>query len=299
MSVFLLSACMPELNFVMCHQCHYTKTKYRAIRHNKLGDVKYYQCTKCGAYTTPDTGFWKMKHDEEIVSAGIEIYYSGVSFRETASLLWRLFGVRISNVGVLLWTRKYAKQVEKFKMMKRPNLSGHWSVDEKFVKVKGKKGYLWLIKDRKRGFVIAKVLSENREARNAGNLFKKSKKLGNPKSVTHDGYPGYPKQVKKYYPDSDDFKSKGTWHKHNNNSSESTNSEFNGKYKVMRGFGDFDSADAITDGWVIHHDFVKRDRKKNRTNAERVGIKEVPQNMPWLFMIKRTKILETITKANF
>lgn len=299
MSVFLLCVNMHELDFVMCHKCHYTKTKYRAVRHNKAVSKKYYQCTRCGAYTTPDNGFWKMKHHEEVVSAGIELYYSGVSFRETASLLWRLFGIRISDVGILRWTRKYSKQVKKFTGMKRPSLSGHWGVDEKFVKIKGKKGYLWLIKDKKRGFVIAKVLSENRKAGNAGKLFRKAKKVGKPKSVTHDGYHGYPKKVAKHFPDADDQKSKGFWHKYNNNSTESTNGEFNRRYKTMRGFGGFESADDITEGWITHHNFVKRDRKTGKTNAQRVGIKDVPEKTPWLFMIKRAKILEMIMTANF
>lgn len=299
MSVFLLGVDISGLDFVMCQKCHYTKTKYRATRHNRSGDKKYFQCARCSAYTTPDDGFWKMKHNEEVVSAGIELYYSGVSFRETASLLWRLFGVRISDVGVLFWVRKYSKQVKKFVTMKRPRLSGLWGVDEKFVKIKGKKGYLWLIKDKKRGFVIAKVLSEDRKASNAGKLFRKAKKAGNPKSVTHDGYPGYPKKVAKHFPDSDDHTSKGFWCRHNNNSTESTNGEFNGRYKTMRGFGGLDSGDVITDGWVTHHNFVKRDRKTGKTNAQRVGIKDVPEKAPWLFMIKKAKILETIMTANF
>jgi len=290
---------MPELDFVMCHECHYTKTKYHAARRNKSGDKKIYRCLKCGSFTTPDDGFWKMKHSGEIVSAGIELYYAGVSLREISSLFWRLFGVKISQVGVLKWIRKYSKQVKKFAEMKRPSLSGHWGVDEKFVKIKGKKGYLWLVKDRKRGFVIAKILSEDRKANNAGKLFRRAKKVGQPKEIRHDGYPGYPKKVEKYFPGTDGHKSKGFWHKHNNNSMESTNSEFSGRYKTMRGFGDFASADAITDGWVIHHDFVKRDRNRNKTNAERCGIKEIPTIAPWLFMIKTAKFLETITTANF
>lgn len=299
MSVFLLSVDMPELDFVMCHKCHYTKTKYRAIRHNKSGDKKYFQCRRCGAYTTPNEGFWKMKYSGEVISAGIELYYAGVSLREISQMFWRLFGIKISRMGILKWVRKYAKQVEEFKKMKRPKLSGHWGVDEKFIKVKGKKGYLWLIKDKKRGFVIAKVLSEDRKASNAGKLFRKAKKIGNPKSVTHDGYRGYPKKVAKHFPDADDFQSKGFWHKHNNNSMESTNSEFNGRYKTMRGFGSFKSADDIIDGWVIHHNFIKRDRKRNKTNAERVGIRDVPSKMPWMYMIRKSAYLRILFSANF
>jgi len=299
MNISLLSVDMPELDFVMCQKCHYTKTKYRATRHNKSVDKKYYFCERCESYTTPDDGFWKMKHSGEIVSAGIELYYAGVSLREISSLFWRLFGVEISRMGVLKWVRKYSQQVKKFTNMKRPKLSGHWSVDEKFVKVKGKKGYLWIIKDKKRGFVISTVLSGNRKAGNAGKLFRKAKKSGSPKSVTHDGYKGYPKKVAKYFPDAEDQTSKGFWHKHNNNSTESTNSEFNGRYKTMRGFGCFESADKVIDGWTTHHNFVKRDRKRNKTNAERIGIKDVPDKMPWMFMIKRVKFLETITTANF
>jgi len=299
MPVFLLCVEMKDMNFIMCHNCHYTKTKYHAVRRNKSGEKKIYKCLRCESFTTPDDGFWKMRYPGEIISAGIELHYAGVSLREISSLFWRLFGIRVSWVAVLLWIRKYAKQVKKFTTMKRPHLSGKWSVDEKFVKIKGKKGYLWIIKDRKRGFVIEHVLSENRKASNAGKLFHKAKKAGDPREVRHDGYPGYPKQVRKHFPDADDQTSKGTWHKHNNNSSESTNSEFNAKYKVMRGFGNHGSADAIIEGWKINHNFVKRDRKRNRTNAERVGLKEVPQNMPWMFMIKRAKIIETIQKANF
>lgn len=298
MSVFLVSVDMEELDFVMCHKCHYTKTKYHAVRRNISGEKKIYRCLKCGSFTTPDDGFWKMRYNGEIISAGIELYYSGVSLREISHLFSRMFGIKVSWVAILKWVRKYSKQVEQFTKMKRPKLSGHWGVDEKFVKIKGKKGYLWLIKDKKRGFVIAKVLSENRKAGNAGRLFRKAKKVGKPKSVTHDGYPGYPKKVAKHFPDADDQKSKGFWHKHNNNSTESTNGEFNDRYKTMRGFGSPESADVITDGWVTHHNFVKRDRKRNKTNAERVGIKEVPDKMPWLFMIRRAKILEMITSAN-
>lgn len=299
MSVSLLSVDMPELDFVMCHECHYTKTKYHAVRRNKSGEKKIYKCLRCESFTTPDDGFWKMKHSGEVVSAGIELYYAGVSLREISSLFWRLFAVEISQVGILKWVRKYSKQVKKFTNMKRPNLSGHWSVDEKFVKVKGKNGYLWLIKDKNRGFVISTVLSDNRKASNAGKLFRKAKKSGNPKSVTHDGYPGYPKKVAKYFPDAEDRKSKGFWHKYTNNSTESTNSEFNARYKTMRGFGSFESGDDVIDAWTTHHNFVKRDIKRNKTNAERVGIKTVPSTTPWLFMIKQAKILETITKANF
>ena len=297
MSVFLLSVSMPEQDFVVCHECHYTKMKFRAMRHNKSGDKKYFQCTKCGAYTTPNDGFWKMKHQGEVISAGIELYYAGVSLREISSLFWRLMGIKVSRMGVLNWVRKYSRQVEQFKKMKRPNLSGMWSVDEKFVKIKGKKGYLWLIKDRKRGFVIEHVLSEDRKAKNANKLFRKAKKIGDPKEVRHDGYPGYPNQVKKHFPDAEDQTSKGTWHKHNNNSSESTNSEFNAKYKVMRGFGEINSADSIICGWIIHHDFVKKDRKRDKTNAERCGIK-IPDKMPWMFMIRQTAYMRNLFSAN-
>jgi len=240
-----------------------------------------------------------MKHPAEVVSAALEIHHSGVSFNETSDLLHRLFGIKVSDVGILKWTRKYAKQVEQFKKMQRPSLSGHWSVDEKFVKIKGKKGYLWIIKDRKRGFVISHVLSEDRKAKNANKLFRKAKKFGSPKSVTHDGYPGYPKQIRKNYPDADDFTSKGPWHKHNNNSSESTNSEFNSRYKIMRGFGGTESSDDLISGWETHHNFVKLDKRKGKTNAERVGIKEVPRRMPWMYMIKKTAYMKIILSANF
>src|SRR3989338_5534731 len=299
MKIILLSVDMSEPEFVVCHKCKYTKTKYRATRHNIYGSKKYYQCEKCASYTTPDDGFWKMKNLGEFVSAAIELYNIGVSLRETADVLHRLFGIKTSRMSILRWIRKYSKYVKKFTNMKRPELSGQWSVDEKFVKVKGKKGYIWLVKDKKRGFVISYVLSDNRKAKNAGKLFRRSKKIGKPKSINRDKYAGYPKQVRKYFPDAYDNVSKGFWHKHNNNSIESTNGEFNQRHKTMRGFGSFDSADKIIDGWITHHNFVKKNRKTKKTNAERVGIKEVPETMPWLWMIKSSAQIKNLLSAKF
>ena len=297
MAILLLSVDMKDLDFVVCHKCKYTKTKYHAVRRNKSGEKKIYKCLRCQSFTTPDDGFWKMKNQGEIISAGIELYNAGVSLRGTSDILKRLFGVNVSWMSILRWVRKYSKYVKKFTNMKRPKLSGKWSVDEKFVKVKGKKGYIWLVKDKKRGFVIKHVLSDNREAKNAGKLFRRAKKIGNPKSINRDGYAGYEKKIAKHFPDANDLRSKGFWHKHNNNSIESTNSEFNQRYKTMRGFGSFNSADNIIDGWITHHNFIKKDRKRKKTNAERVGIRGVPTTMPWMWMIKRSvqiKILLSI-----
>ena len=97
MNIFLLDVNMKEQEFVVCHNCKYTKTKYRATRHNKSNDKRYYQCMKCESYTTPDDGFWKMRNPEEIISASIEVYYAGVSLRETSDLFFRLFGIKFSR----------------------------------------------------------------------------------------------------------------------------------------------------------------------------------------------------------
>ncbi len=65
----------------------------------------------------------------------------------------------------------------------------------------------------------------------------------------------------------------------------------------MRGFGESDSADKIIDGWITNHNFVKKDRKRNKTNAERCSIKEIPRTMPWLYIIKKTAYMRTLLSA--
>ncbi len=200
MNISIISVDMPELDFVVCHKCKSTKTNYRGTRHNESGDKKYYLCTKCGSYITPDDGFWKMRYAGEVISAAIELYYAGVSLRETSNLFNRLFGIRFSWVAILTWIRKYSQYGVEFSRMSRPKLSGKWAIDEKFVKVKGKTGYIWLIKDKKRGFVIAKILSENRKASNAGKVLRKAKKIGTPKSINRDKYRGYQKKLQRFFP---------------------------------------------------------------------------------------------------
>ncbi|MBI5332526.1 MAG: hypothetical protein HZB65_03050, partial [Candidatus Aenigmarchaeota archaeon] len=52
-------------------------------------------------------------------------------------------------------------------------------------------------------------------------------------------------------------------------------------------------------GWITHHNFVKHDRKRNITNAQRVGMKEVPETMPWMWMIKKSALIKNMQSANF
>lgn len=70
------------------------------------------------------------------------------------------------------------------------------------------------------------------------------------------------------------------------------------KITSQKDSGTNDSADDIIGGWITNHNFVKRCRKINKTNAERCGMKDVPDKMPWMFMIRRSAYIQTLLSAN-
>ena len=106
-------------------------------------------------------------------------------------------GVDVDHTTVFRWIQAYAPELEK---RIRPHLrrsDGPWRVDETYVRVKGRWMYLYRAVDS-RGQTIDFLLSAKRDAEAAKRFFRKA--LGqphtvNPRTVTVDKNPAYPKAV--------------------------------------------------------------------------------------------------------
>jgi transposase-like protein len=119
-----------------------------------------------------------------------------ISYRDLALMLADR-GVSVAHTTVFRWIQTYAPEFEK---RLRPHLrpsNGSWRVDETHVRVKGRWTYLYRAVDS-RGQTIDFLLSAKRDAEAAKRFFRKA--LGqphtaNPRTVTVDKNPAYPKAV--------------------------------------------------------------------------------------------------------
>jgi len=134
--------------------------------------------------------------DEVILWAMRWYLMSPISYRDLELMLSDR-GVTVDHTTIFRWIQAYAAELEK---RIRPHLklsNGSWRVDETYIKVKGRWAYLYRAVDS-RGQTIDFLLSAKRDAEAAKRFFRKA--LGqphtvNPRTITVDKNPAYPKAV--------------------------------------------------------------------------------------------------------
>src|ERR1700734_728685 len=106
-------------------------------------------------------------------------------------------GAQVDHTTIFRWIQAYAAELEK---RIRPHLrtsNGSWREDEKYVRVKGRWAYLYRAVDSC-GQTIDFLLSAKRDAGAAKRFFRKAlaqPHTVNPRTVTVDKNPAYPKAV--------------------------------------------------------------------------------------------------------
>jgi transposase-like protein len=119
-----------------------------------------------------------------------------ISYRDLALML-RDRGVEVDHTTIFRWIQTYAPEIEK---RIRPHLrpsNGSWRVDETYVKVKGRWTYPYRAVDS-RGQTIDFLLSAKRDAEAAKRFFRKALNqphTADPRTITVDKNPAYPKAV--------------------------------------------------------------------------------------------------------
>jgi len=109
------------------------------------------------------TNFQRMRYSKEIILKAIRLCYEfGLSSRDISKNFYFEFGIKVSNVTIYQWCKKFAalfsQHVEDVKLQ----ISKTWHIDETVIKIKGKKHWIFAVLDRKSRFVIAWYLSKTR-----------------------------------------------------------------------------------------------------------------------------------------
>jgi transposase-like protein len=119
-----------------------------------------------------------------------------ISYRDLKLMLLDR-GVKVDHTTIFRWIQAYAAELEK---RNRPHLrlsNGSWRVDESYIRVKGHWTYLYRAVDS-RGQTIDFLLSAKRDAAAAKRFFRKAlaqPHTVNPRTITVDKNPAYPKAV--------------------------------------------------------------------------------------------------------
>lgn len=246
------------------------KCTLRNIKLNgKYKSYQKYKCKDCNRQFSEKSFSFFARHrvpEQVIINAILFCFF--VSTRNSKYLIRETLYFKVSHVSIFNWIVKFAQLLCKRNTLK--TFSNIWHADEKFIRVKGYKGfcYLWVVLDDKNS-MIAVYVSKKRDIKGARKVLELARKQADkpPDILVTDGLPAYVKACKKVF---------GRKTKHvqahfkpemfmynkcyfilSNNRIESLNSKINLWYKKFRGFKSLESANLWCKMWMYFYNIIR------------------------------------------
>lgn len=281
---------VPQVCVSACLYCKSANIIKDGIRHNKRsGDIQKYNCKDCKRYFTINLGFKGMHSPPHVITAAMQLYFSGESLRNVQKFL-KMQGYPINHMSVYRWIKKYVSLMESYLDKIVPTLSDTWRTDELYLKVKGNTKYLYALMDDETRFWIAQQVADTKYTQDVRPMFKEGVKVAGkkPKTLISDGAQNFhDAYVKEYRTLARD--TKHIQHIHlsgdfNNNKMERMNGEIRDREKVMRGLKKKETP--ILKGYQIYHNYIREhEALQGKTPAEIAGIK-IEGKDKWLTIIQ-------------
>ena len=182
--------------------------------------------------------FRYFKYSPEIIRLAVMLYVRfPLSLRQVEDLLHER-GIDVSHKTVRYWWNKFgpllAAAVRKKRLHPLPNHSNwRWHLDEVFVRVGGKRRYLWRAVDHE-GEVLEAIVTQKRDKKAALKLLKRlMKRFGRPKTIVTARLRSYSAALIAL--GCEDRQEVGNWQ---NNRAENSHQPFRRKERSMQGFRD-------------------------------------------------------------
>ena len=140
---------------------------------------------------TPDPHH-RHRFPAEIIAHAVWLYHAfTLSFRDVELLLAER-GILVSYETIRRWCLKFAQRFAKGLRRRRPKPGDKWHLDEVFIRVRGKRPYLWRAVDQ-HGTVLDILVQSRRNTKAAKRFFKKLLKGRRyvPRVIVTDKLPSY------------------------------------------------------------------------------------------------------------
>jgi len=256
--------------------CKFCGSSY-TMKYGLKAGTQYYKCNACNRKFAGKEAPEGMRFSTATIGEAMGLFYDGLSLADISRHLVATEGIYVDPVTVWRWIIKYSKQAERILGEIKVKTSWRWVIDETVVKVGGRNYWLWDVINVKDRFLLATHLTVTRTMRSAMVLLyeAKSRTVGIPREIVTDGLGIYPDAIEQVFgADSEHIQAKGLTAEINTNIIERFQGTVKERTKVMRGLKTIESAKAISEGFIIHYDFLRPHMTlRGKTPAIAAGLK--------------------------
>jgi transposase-like protein len=230
-----------------------------------------------------------MKNKPETIVEALDLYEVGHSLAETKSHLWKHHGVKISEVAIRNWLKKYSRMISRYTETLPVKEDKRIHEDEVEFWVNGKKTYFWRGKGSKTGFKFSGPVGRrsmancqrlNRQIKNRCYQHMLNRKKAGKKKVrfVNDKLAHYKTTYNKMFRNTTNhthgvpIKAKKKGLKYNNNVIECEHPAVNARIRLMKGVEDNDFVEAVLHLKDNLDNFTRKRNRKSKTPAELAGI---------------------------
>ena len=229
----------------------------------------------------------------------------GLSLRKTTQALKDLYGIKVSHQQVANYCKTAALCIKPFADRYDYGTGPVFTADETYIKVRGVKGYIWLIMDAAKRSIIGYQVSDNRGVGPCilamRMAFRNLKKLPENFRFIADGYSACPLAAQQFYKEyGQDFKfevtqvigltngdAASTEFRPYKQMIERVNRTYKASYRPTNGFDSFDGANYDLALWVAYYNFLRPHKHACFDVLNKVDALENARTMPgkWQLLI--------------
>lgn len=151
-------------------------------------DNHRFQCKSCGKYFTDSLGFEGRRSAPEYITVDVELVYVGLSIRKTVKVLHSIY-CNVGRFTIHRWADQYGHMINEYLDGITPLVGEEWRTDEIYMKIRGKRKYLFAMLDSETRYWIAKQVATHKGTDDVRPMFKQARDITGkiPSKLISDG----------------------------------------------------------------------------------------------------------------
>ena len=227
--------------------------------------IPRYWCKDCQRKFAANNALPKMQTPKAEIAAAVGMYYGGMPLDSIQRQLKQDYGDDVAESGIHNWVVRFSQEaIDQSKDYYPEGIGDTWIADETCIKVGGAHGkqvWFWDVIDAKTRYLLASRVTTTRGTNDAKLLLEQAANRAGkvPKRVRTDSLKAYIEGVELAF---------GSETKHIQSTPfsgiegtakvERFHGTLKDRTKVVRGFKNMEHARLLTEGWLVHYNFMKQ-----------------------------------------